>query len=261
MATSETMQPLGTLPGPWSFTFCHYLISLLEQVHICWCLFGQDKRKKTMQDFSICLCNSIFSLSRETKIKFVRCTKSNKTCTIQSCWRGIVGNRVMSLWRLVYMFMGELITDLHSQVHSVFFVINLGLNCTSLNHLSLDLALMKGKKKHQDYDQDLLVATKKMWISNNDEVAVLRNYTVCTKCASQKSLSVYLSIYLGTNLSNRTLHLKVDKNHCTLIMGLKTTEGNQPNELADLDFFSSILKTSTVPDLAQETQTGTCAKK
>lgn len=54
MATSEIMQPPGTLPGPWSFTFCHYLISLQEQVHyllVLWLLylqslFGQDKKKK-----------------------------------------------------------------------------------------------------------------------------------------------------------------------------------------------------------------------
>lgn len=50
MATSEIMQPPGTLPGPWSFTFCHCLISLQEQVHyllVLWLLylqslFGQD---------------------------------------------------------------------------------------------------------------------------------------------------------------------------------------------------------------------------
>lgn len=54
MATSEIMQPPGTLPGPWSFTFCHCLISLQEQVHyllVLWLLylqslFGQDKKKR-----------------------------------------------------------------------------------------------------------------------------------------------------------------------------------------------------------------------
>lgn len=45
MATSEIMQPPGTLPGPWSFTFCHYLISLQEQVHyllVLWLLYLQS---------------------------------------------------------------------------------------------------------------------------------------------------------------------------------------------------------------------------
>lgn len=45
MATSEIMQPPGTSPGPWSFTFCHYLISHQEQVHyllVLWLLYLQS---------------------------------------------------------------------------------------------------------------------------------------------------------------------------------------------------------------------------
>lgn len=78
MATSEIKQPPGTSPGPWSFTFCHYLISLQEQVHYLLVLrllhlqslFAQVKKIKT-QNFSICVCNSILSLFTRDKDKMI----------------------------------------------------------------------------------------------------------------------------------------------------------------------------------------------